>query len=232
MSHHRFAVVVLILCTVVVSGCGTGFGEYRPGDPMKAPIEVPDRVYSGLKGQTGAVMVWADVRIRAEYNQVQVDLARLIQARLVERTRASKGKESKDEGQPALAGATFLDPRSVVRYQREHPELDGLPIQDVAPRLGVKRVIYVELEDFAAHSAKSILLLKGEAKATLRVVEVDESRKARVAFEEPGLTANFPHNAPEGVMASDKVTVRTVYEGTLEQLADRIAVRFGEQPAK
>ena len=96
----------------------------------------------------------------------------------------------------------------------------------------MRRVIYVELEDFSAHSARSILLLKGEAKATLRVVEVDEGRRAKVVFDEPGLTANFPHNAPEGVMASDKMTVRTVYEGTLAQLADRIAVRFADQPEK
>jgi hypothetical protein len=231
MSQHCRITTVLVLCAVGLAGCGTGFGEYRPGDPMKAPVEVPDKVYSGLKGQTAAVMIWADARVRAEYNQIQVDLARLIQNRLVEKTKPSKEKEREKEQAP-LAGATFLDPRSVVRYQREHPELDGLPIQDVAPRLGVKRVIYIEMEDFSAHSAKSILLLKGEAKATLRVVEVDDNRKARVVFEEPGLTANFPHNAPEGVIASDKMNVRTVYEGTLEQLADRIAVRFGDQPEK
>jgi hypothetical protein len=226
MIHPRLT-IVLALCALFLPGCGTGFGEYRPGDPMKAPIEVPEKVYSGLKGRSAAVMVWADVRIRAEYNQIQVDLARLVQERLVEKTKPGRDKEA-----AALAGATFLDPRSVVRYQREHPELDGLPIQDVAPRLGVRRVIYVELEDFSAHSARSILLLKGEAKATLRVVEVDEGRRAKVVFDEPGLTANFPHNAPEGVMASDKMTVRTVYEGTLAQLADRIAVRFADQPEK
>lgn len=217
---------VIIGLAMFLGGCG---GAGSALEEKKFPP--PAVMYYGLKGQLCGVMVWADWGTRTEYNQIQLDLARSIQYRLEERI-PSGDKEKKDEDKDKdLVGTKFVDSRSVMRFQREHPEIDGSPIAEVAPKLGVDRVIYVELEKFEAQSPETIMLLKGRTIATLRVVEVANG-VAKVALEERGIGAAYPPDAPEGVVASDRMTVTAVYKGTVEALADRIVARFGVEQKK
>ena len=208
----------LVLCFLV--GCEGDTGLAGDSDHPK-----PEHTYTGLKNQKCAVIVWTDLRIRHEYGQIQRDLARLVQNQLTAQNLSKEDRDDKKKAKPAIE---FVDAASVVRFQREHPEIDGAPITDVAPRLGAGRVIYVEIEDFSAQSPTSIMILKGTAQATLRVVEVAD-RKAKVVFEEAGIKAAYPPHAPEGVVPTDKVNVRTIYEGTLTELGNQIAARFEEK---
>lgn len=218
--------VVLGLGLVCLCGCGS-----MSATEDRHAIPRPERQYAGLKGQSAAIMVWTDWHTRNEYPRIQLDLARATQNRLevAYKIKPEPGQEQKEKAKakeepPAIE---FLNPASVVRFQRERPETEGQPIVQVAPRLGAGRVIYIELEDFDAHSAQSIMLLKGTAKATLRVVEVVDGR-ATVVFEEPGIQVHFPPNAPEGVVPDDKRNVRTIYVGTVDRLAEAICARFAE----
>jgi len=201
-----------VTCLCLSGGCATD------QHPQNRYVEKPSAVYEGLKGHKSAVMVWADWRTRTEYNQIQVDTAK----QLTEKLEKNPKKDSKKSEAPAMQ---FVNPASVVRYQREHPEVMSMPIAEVAPKLGAQRVIYVEVEEFAAHAPDAIMLLRGHAKVTLRVLEV-AGDKATVAFEEAGITANYPPESPEGVVPTDKVNVRTIYEGTLNLLTDKLAARF------
>ena len=193
MGYARLVVLGLAIC---LAGCET---TPDVGEGFNA-IPTPDRQYTGLAGQSIAVMVWTDWQTRTEYPRIQLDLARATQTRLEslytpkEPEKGDKGADSKEKGAPA---AEFINPASVVRFQRERPETEGQPIVKVAPRLGVNRVVYVEVENLDAHAPQSIMLLKGSAKATLRVVEVAPNGTATVAFEESGISVNFPPNAPE-----------------------------------
>jgi hypothetical protein len=207
--------LALICLTALISGCASGASDDSGAGPTA------DRTYGGLSGQSVAVMVWADWKIRADYAQAQLDLARLVQQRLEARTQATKNPEK-------TSGTRFINPGSVLRYIREHPDAEGLPAAEIAPKLGVSRLVHIELEEFEAQSPQSILLLKGTGKAVLRVVEVHAGR-AKIVFEERDLKVNFPPNAPEGVTQSDKYNVRTIYEGTLIQMADRVAAHFKEK---
>jgi hypothetical protein len=69
------------------------------------------------------------------------------------------------------------------------------------------------------------MVLKGHAKANLRVLEVSGG-VATLAFQEDGIIARYPPDQPEGVIASDKINVRTIYEGALDLLAEKLAARF------
>jgi len=76
-------------------------------------------------------------------------------------------------------------------------------IVDRLPKLhrGCRRNgVYVELEGFSAHSSEAAMVLKGDTKATLRVVEVDGA-EAKVMFQEAGIAAHFPPDRPEGVVS-------------------------------
>ena len=210
----RIVLVAGLLCAV-----GSCASEDKPRNKW---VETPAVLYEGLNGHTSAVMVWADFHTRAQYDKIQLDLGKAVTQKLDEQLQPKK------ESKKALA-ITFTNPASVVRYQREHPDINSMPIAEVAPRLQVQRVIYVELEEFSAYSPEAAMVLKGNAKATLWVLEVN-SGSATVAFQEAGIMAHFPPDRPEGVVESEKVNVRTIYDGTIDLLAEKLAARF--KPAK
>ena len=130
-----------------------------------------------------------------------------------------KGREAK-----TLVGTSFpVLPASIVRYQKDHPEIEAMPITEVAPRLGVSRLIYVELEDFATRSDQSLALYRGTGEATVKVIEVRDG-DATVAFEQNNVQAAFPPKAPpEGVPGAGDLRI---YAGTVDALATEIARLF------
>ena len=200
------------LLLISLPGCSTQFSSERE--------EAEKPRYSALTDQKVATMVWTDWVIRTEYNRIQYDLAEAVQNNLVARSKATEKKKK-----PEFSNVEFVPVGSVVRYQREHPEVQNLTIEQVAPRLGATRVIYIELEEFQTQPPQSVMLLRGSAKASLRVVEVSAGQ-AKVAFEERDIKMIYPTHAPEGVVPSDKMNLRTIYDGTVKQLATAIGNRF------
>lgn len=208
--------VAVLALVLLIGGCAT-----QP--EKKHSFQPPQAKYDELDKQTIGVMVWADFRTRVEYNGIQLHLAKAIQQKL-----APEG-----EKHPPISDATFINPASLAKFQREHPEIETQSAAQVATRLsaatGMTRLIYIELEDFSSRSAASMMLLKGKASATLRVIEVDlGTRLAKVAFEERAITVGYPVGAPEGVIPTEKVDERAIYQGTLLELADALAARFVE----
>jgi hypothetical protein len=149
--------------------------------------------YANLAGQSLGVMIWADRGIRIDWPNVQLDLGNAVQKKLADAAAAAD-----KSGKPKqLKGVTFAYPAaSFVRYQKDHPEIEGRPVVDVAPQLGVRRLIYVEIEDFATRSDMSVELFRGSASATVRVIEIDDAGHAKVAFEQNNVRAIFPPKVP------------------------------------
>jgi hypothetical protein len=65
----------------------------------------------------------------------------------------------------------------------------------VAPRFGVSRLIYVEIDSFSLNPADVLELFRGEVVGRVRVVEV-AGGTARVAFTDQ-VSATFPEKGPE-----------------------------------
>jgi hypothetical protein len=105
----------------------------------------------------------------------------------------------------------------------DHPELDGLPIADIAPKLGVSRLIYIEIENFNTRSDQSVDLFRGNLSATVQVVEVINGH-AKVAFEENRVTATYPPKSPEEGVPG--VGDMRIYVGTIDAFATEAANRF------
>jgi hypothetical protein len=168
--------------------------------------------YGNLENQTVAVMVWADRGVLIDFNNIQLDVATALQAKL-------------EKAPPKLLkNASFpLKPASVVRFQKDHPELEGAPIADIAPKLGVSRLIYIEIEEFATRAEQSLDLYRGSLAATIQVVEV-EGGSAKVAFEENRISAIYPPKAPqEGVLGAGDYRI---YVGVINAFAEEAAKRF------
>jgi len=110
-----------------------------------------------------------------------------------------------------------------VRYQKEHPAIDAVPITDTAPKLFVSRLVYIELASISTRGDASVQMFRGSAIASLKVIEVHDNH-AQVAYEESDIHATFPPKSPpEGVVNSSDVVM---YRGTLDALANQIVDRL------
>ena len=183
---------------------------------MLPPPDVKEK-YDGLAGQSVGIMIWADRGIRIDWPNLQLDLANALEKKLMAETK-----------EKSVAGAKYnLQPASIVRYQHDHPEIDAESITDIAPSLGVSRLIYIEMDDFTTRSDMSVDLYRGQAKATVRVIEVTDSPKGRVAksgFEQANVEASYPPKAPrEGVQA---IGDAKTYNGTIDAFATEISHLF------
>ncbi|WP_428939848.1 hypothetical protein [Fontivita pretiosa] len=206
-STLRLSIVLGLL--LLAGGCAALAVAAR-AVPQRRPA-----VYKGLAGQSVGVMVWADRALRMDWDRLPVDLATLIQAQL------QKAQQNKAD---ELKGTTFpVAAASIARYQRDHPEIETIPITEVAPKLGVSRLIYVEIEKFSTRSESSLQLFRGSATATLRVIEVANGQGKEVYTENNVSVVFPPKSPPESVLNANDVLM---YRGTLARLAEEIVWRF------
>ncbi|MGH7178187.1 MAG: hypothetical protein ACREJC_12465, partial [Tepidisphaeraceae bacterium] len=129
---------------------------------------------------------------------------------------ASKGEE--------LKGSTFpVAPASIVRYQRDHPEMLATSVTEIAPRLGVSRLIYVEVREFHTRSLTAPELFRGQADVDLKVVEIN-SGQARIGYTENGLGVVFPKGITQD--GAPGLGDFRMYAGTIDTLAEQVAKRL------
>jgi hypothetical protein len=213
MGFSRFFRITIsgALAAGLLAGAGGCFVLSTTDD-----IPVPAR-YIGLQEKTVGVMVWADRVIRLDYPTLQLDVASAVQRQMQIAQTKDKKKELKD--------ATFpVQPRSIVRFQIENPDIDSQPITEVAPKLNVDRLIYIEVEEFYTRPDAQLTLFRGTARGTLRLVEIDQDNVAKVTYVENDVMAVYPEDAPvEGLPGSDDARI---YQATVNSFAKEIVRRF------
>ena len=175
-----FGLVLLGVVLATLAGC-----QLVGAVGSAIPVTI-DAQYTGLKGQKVAVMCWVDRGIRIDYPQLQLDTATFIQTQLTSHKDDSDLKES----------TWPWEPRSVVRFQREHPELEGRPINEYAQRItGVTRLVYIEVDQFSTRGDETVQLKRGRVK----VLEITDG-KAKIAYEKQNVEVAFPPDRPDGVL--------------------------------
>ncbi len=205
--NHFLIATLFTAFLAMSSGCAI-VGVAANAAPQKQAAR-----YKGLAGQSVGLMVWADRAIIIDWPQVQLDLGNSIQTRL---NAAAKSEE--------LKGVTYpYPPASFVRYQRDNPGVESQPITTVAPRLGVSRLIYIEIEDLRTRARDAIEMYRGSMTFTIKVIEISGG-VARIAYTENNVRAVFP----KGVREEGLPDLRDydMYAGTVMQAAMEIANRF------
>ncbi|HUB26974.1 MAG TPA: hypothetical protein VL992_16225 [Tepidisphaeraceae bacterium] len=209
-SVPRRSILLLLCLPLVLSGCDA-IGYVAS---LAAGTELVAANYGGLKGQRCGIMVWADQGVIDDYGAIQLDVARGVEQKLQEATKANI-----DDAK----GLTWIPPEQILQYQENHPECRTEAIEDVAVRLGVTRLIYIEVEQFQTHPNDSPDLSRGTMTATVEVVEVANG-VGKVAFSERGVTVVSPDNCPpEGLPNLDD---GAVYQGTMEAFTSAVGERF------
>lgn len=204
-----------MVCCLLLSGCAI-FGVVAA---KMAPLPTIQPRYANLGGQSAAIMIWTDPGIELDYPSLPLDLGSAIQKKLLDVAAADPKR------QKHLKDMTFPYPAaSVVRFQQEHPEIEGQPVVEVAPRLsGITRLIYIEIDSFQTRAESAIELYRGEVTANLKVIEI-ENGKGTVAYSESGVTAIFPPKSPaEGVPNS---TDLRIYRGVVDEFSTEVVCRF------
>jgi hypothetical protein len=174
--------------------------------------------YKGLQNQHTAVMVWMDRSLAIDWPRLQLDLTRGIEGRLAELAKAKHPPRD-------LKGTTFAAAESVVRYQRDHPEIDTQEITEVAPNMAITRLIYLEVQHFSTRPDETGELYRGSLTGNLRVVEVVNG-KGKVTFEEDDIKVVFPTDSPD--VGLPGLGDGPIYEGTLKAFSTEIMNRFVE----
>ena len=172
-----------------------------------------DAQYKGLAGQKVAVMVWAPLGARIDYPNLQKDTATSVQAYLIAKA---------DEDEFKLTQYPW-EARSVVRFQKEHPETEAQAVAEYAPRIsGITRLIYVEIGEFATRSETTVQLLKGNMLGNVKVVEIKDG-KATTTFQRNGVRVQYPRKSKEGVI---DVPESVIYRETVGAFALEVAQLF------
>lgn len=205
--------LVLLLCGAL-AGCNV-LGAVA----SKLPKPEIQAAYKGLAGKSVGIMVWADKSVLMDWPNLQVDTANNVINKLL----AAQAAEVKD-----LKSTTYpYPPASYVKYQKEHPETDVQPVTQFAGKLGVQRLIYIEVNDLSTRADGGAVLFLGNIAVTLKIIEIDDKGVGTVAFSE-NIKKQFPDKAPkEGILnAAD----RTMYLGSVNAVTTEIVKRLIQHP--
>jgi hypothetical protein len=206
--HLPFAIYHLpLLLLLSLSSCNVlGLGA-----AALPPATIRPR-YTGLAGQSVAVLVWTERGIRIDWPTLPLDAGNAIQSKLQQ----AKTREVEKTTFPYSAA-------SVLRYQQDHPDVDAQGINELATHLGVSRVIYVEVDGFSTRAEASLELYRGSMSGTLKVLEITNGQ-AKVAYEESNIRAVFPPKSPdEGRPDGNDYRY---YLGTIDQFTTQVVNRL------
>ena len=191
----------------------------------KLPARTVPQAYEGLGGHTAATWVWCDGAIDLDYPQLSLDVSTVLQKNL---EAARDNGTSRQRRELENMRFTIL-PASVVKHQKRDPMLNMAPILDIAPRLDVDRLIYIEITRFTTQGGTAAGLRRGVAEYNLSVIEVDpQTDKATFGYQEQGISAVFPTFGPAD--GSTTLTNEEAYRGLVIQIGDRAALRFVSHP--
>lgn len=175
-----------------------------------------DASYSGLQGQSVASMAWADRSLRTDFPNVQFDVAAAVQLKLQQATESKTAPELKESTYPVRS-------ESINQYQEDYPQIETMAIADVAPKFGVSRLVYVEIEQLRTRSVGSWDLFRGFMQGTVRVIEIDAG-KGRIGFEDRNVIAVFPPKTPEEGIPSGNDEI--IYRGIVNEFSKQVALLF------
>ena len=214
MRFKRLALSSLLL--------GLGGCQLLGALAAKAPVPDVDAAYKKLAGHTVGIMIYADKSVLLDWPNLQVDAGNSIINKLL----IAQQADVKD-----MKGVKFpYPPASFVKYQREHPELDAVPVTEYAGKLGVERLIYVEVNDLSTRADGGSQLYLGKIDATLKVIEMDDKKVGTIGFSEEGMKSQFPEKAPrEGVLNAND---RAMYAGAVNSMTNDVVKRLIQHPSE
>lgn len=176
LTRAAAGLVLGVLLLTSTSGCtllgffAAGAQAYEKSRPRKVEAE-----YTGLQGKTFAVVVAADRLIQSEHPGVIEELT----MRITERLEQESGAAGRVRGERLLG------------YLYDNPRWIAMPRGELAERLGVDRLVYVEVLEYQLNDPGNQYLWKGVAAGTVGVIEAGGPLPDEFVFERQ-IRVTFP----------------------------------------
>jgi hypothetical protein len=170
--------------------------------------------YRGLKKQRVGIMVWADHGITIDHPSVQPDMAKGLEEKL---------KQAADAKIDDVRDMKWTEADDILRFQDAHPEMETDSALDLAKRLNVTRLIFVEVTALSLHPDESVDLSRGMVSVDLQVIEVTDGQ-TKTGYHEQRIAATWPpHSPPEGLPGLGD---SDVYHHSVDAMTTEISKRF------
>jgi hypothetical protein len=180
------------LSALSLAGCEAGrFMAYAVGGDGTRTVQVKAQ-YRGLEGKTFAVLVASDDYTQFAYPGATAAIGRDVTARI--------GSE--------IPGASPLDPARVAQFQRENPYWITVPYGQLIERLGVERLVVIDLVEYSLREPGNAHVWQGQIVANVGVAEFGEGDGNAMSFSTT-VKGRFPDNSSRvGVLNSDDKTIQ------------------------
>lgn len=211
MPRHAPTLAALVLAAALLPAAGCAVGQLIGGmaaSAERAGSKIVKPKYEGLEGKTFAVVIAADRGVQADQPDIVPLMSREVTRRLSDNCGAS--------------GVVPAD--DVLKFQYQRPGWVAMSPGDLAKELGVERLVFVELQDFALNDPGNVYIWAGSAVATVRVLEADGRLKDDFAFREP-VRVGFPDQEGLGPM---QIPAETVRAALAKRIIDRVSWLFYE----
>jgi hypothetical protein len=212
VPHRRSwpaALSLVLLTAAALAGCNglAVLSRGITGDTKKVKV---DAEYRGLDQHTIAVVVAADEVTLGRYPDAPFAVGRAIASRI-----------SDD-----VPGARVVDPLQIARFQRENPYWNTLLPNTLIQKLGVERMVLVDLLEYQTTEPGDRHVWQGRIHASVSVLESDAVR-TRGDPDQPAYATQvlglYPEETTIGVLEADQ---RTIELGALSNFARNVVRLF------
>ncbi|MHB1155480.1 MAG: hypothetical protein ACYC26_01440 [Phycisphaerales bacterium] len=207
-SHiaHRTLQIALLVSLASLGGCeAAGFVAEAVAGGEAPPIQVTAE-YKGLEGKSVAVVVNADLPMLYQFPQVQLEVGTAVSRAIA----------------ADVPGVSVVDPKQVVEFQTRNIYWNTVPYGQLMKKLGVQRLVFVEMVEYRTHEPGNQAMYRGVAAARIDVAEADGKNPDNVVYSTVANVA-YPPNEPEGIPDANELTIR---KGMLDLFARAVAGRF------
>ena len=158
MNCKRVGVIGSLAIGVTLVGCGLEglVGGMAQNFEYAKKIEVHPE-YNGLGNESVAVIVQTDMATMYEYPNVDLLMASGVAGRL----------------QMHVEGVRVLDPRLVNSWQFRTPQWSALAFGEMAERLKVNRIVYIDVYEYRLNPPGNRYLWDGVCAANVSIIERD-----------------------------------------------------------
>ncbi len=194
----------LLALSLAVSGC-------KSFDRPKGPQRVnPKAEYPGLIDQRVAILVTADDPVLYRHPGAPEQVARAVGARLAQ----------------TVPGIVLMSPIQLADFQQRNPYWMTLLPDDLSQRLGVQRLIMIDLSHFSTNEPGDAHLWQGLITAEVSVFE-NPAKIGNTPAHRSTITAAYPDRPSIGLVNADEQTVTLA---TLNYFARSVAWLYYDAP--
>lgn len=200
---RSLAILVLLLGAAFAGGCNIlGFAGALEEQRRRTGKVWVDGVYDGLEGQTVAVVVDASNDIYATGGE---DVVGAVLVEIIARLEANAETES------------IVPAADIMRVLYDEPDLLDRTYDEVAARLGVDRLIVIQLDEFRLAEPGNQYVWSGQAAGNLLVIEADSYIEDDVRLEQY-VNVTYPDRPNTTI---DDLTAQVVALELLRRFANR-----------